>query len=217
MRSTPARAVLALALLVPLAGCTSDEPAEQSAGTSAPASAVPLAPETSAAPVPTGPFGAGCQFLPPDGEGSIAGMADDPVAAAAANNPALSALVRAVQAANLVDTLNTTPEVTVLAPANPAFEAVPADALNALLVDTPRLTAVLTHHVIPGRLGPGELAGTHTTLNNDRITIEGEGETFTVSADQTLVGAADATVICGNVPVANATLYLVDQVLAPAP
>ena len=62
-----------------------------------------------------------------------------------------------------------------LAPANAAFDAVPADALQALLADNAQLTAVLTHHVIQGRLTPDQLAGTHTTLNNDEVTIEGSG------------------------------------------
>ena len=113
-------------------------------------------------------------------------MADDPVATAASNNPALSTLVQAVTAANLVDTLNTTEDITVLAPANPAFEAVPADALQALLADTAQLTTVLTHHVIPGRLTPEQLAGTHTTLNNDEVTIEGSGENFTIAGEGTV-------------------------------
>ena len=131
--------------------------------------------ESSAMPASDEPFGAGCSAVPADGEGSFTGMTDDPVATAASNNPALSTLVAAVTAANLGDTLNSTDDITVLAPANPAFEAVPADALNALLADTPALTAVLTHHVIPGRLTPEELAGTHTTLNNDEVDHRGRG------------------------------------------
>src|SRR4030095_14281119 len=108
-----------------------------------------------------------------DGEGSFTGMTDDPVATAAGNNPALSTLVQAVTAANLGDTLNTTQDITVLAPANPAFQAIPADALNAVLADNAQLTAVLTHHVIPGRLSPEELAGEHPTVAGDTVTIEG--------------------------------------------
>jgi uncharacterized surface protein with fasciclin (FAS1) repeats len=152
--------------------------------------------------------------VPTDGEGSFDGMTDDPVATAASNNPVLSTLVQAVTAANLVDTLNTTQDITVLAPANPAFEAVPADALNGLLADVPALTTVLTHHVIPGRLTPEELAGTHTTLNNDEVTIEGEGENFTIAMEGT-VTQMEANVICGNVQTANATVYIIDQVLTP--
>ena len=161
------------------------------------------------------PFGEGCAQVPAQGRGSFQGMSTDPVATAASNNPVLSTLVKAVTAANLVDTLNSQEDVTVLAPANPAFEAVPANALNGLLADVPQLTTVLTHHVIDGRLTPDELAGEHTTLNNDKVTIEGSGEDFSVAADQTVTGT-EATVICGNVQTANATVYIIDQVLKPA-
>jgi uncharacterized surface protein with fasciclin (FAS1) repeats len=158
------------------------------------------------------PFGEGCAAVPADGEGSFTGMTDDPVATAASNNPALSTLVQAVTQANLVDTLNSAEDITVIAPANPAFEAIPADQLQAVLADNAQLTAILSHHVIEGRLAPDELAGTHTTLNGDEVTIEGSGEDFTVA--QTVTGTP-ASVICGNVQTANATVYIVDQVLAP--
>ena len=86
----------------------------------------------------------------------------------------------------------------------------------ALLADKTQLTAVLTHHVIEGRLAPDELAGTHTTLNGDQVTIDGSGEDFAVAAGGTVLGQMDAGVICGDVQTANATVYIVDQVLAPA-
>ncbi len=202
-------------LAITLSACGSDDTAESAAAAETSSSA-PDTSESEAMPASSDePFGSGCSAVPIDGEGSFTGMADDPVATAASNNPALSTLVAAVTAANLGDTLNTTDDITVLAPANPAFEAVPADALNALLADTPQLTTVLTHHVIPGRLTPEELAGTHTTVNNDEVTIEGSGEDFTIPADGTILGM-EASVICGNVQTANATVYIIDQVLAPA-
>jgi uncharacterized surface protein with fasciclin (FAS1) repeats len=201
-------------LAITLSACGSDDSSDSSASADTSMSSSEAA-ETSAVPTSDEPFGAGCSAVPAEGEGSFTGMTDDPVATAASNNPALSTLVQAVTAANLGDTLNTTDDITVLAPANPAFEAVPADALNALLADTAQLTTVLTHHVIPGRLTPEELAGTHTTLNNDEVTIEGSGEDFTVAAEGTVVGM-EASVICGNVQTANATVYIIDQVLAPA-
>jgi uncharacterized surface protein with fasciclin (FAS1) repeats len=160
------------------------------------------------------PFGAACSEVPADGPGSFQGMSTAPVASAASANPVLSMLVQAVGAAGLVDSLNSQEDVTVLAPANPAFEALPADQLNAVLADVPQLTAVLTHHVLQGRLSPDELAGEQTTLNNDAVTIEGAGENFTISGDQTLTGQP-ATVVCGNVQTANATVYVIDQVLQP--
>jgi uncharacterized surface protein with fasciclin (FAS1) repeats len=202
-------------LAITLSACGSDDPSDTSASADTSASSSEAA-ESGAMPMSSEePFGAGCSAVPTEGEGSFTGMTDDPVATAAGNNPALSTLVQAVTAGNLGDTLNTTDDITVLAPANPAFEAVPADALNALLADTAQLTTVLTHHVIPGRLTPEELAGTHTTLNNDEVTIEGSGENFSIAMDGTVVGM-QASVICGNVQTANATVYIIDQVLKPA-
>ena len=60
--------------------------------------------------------------MPADGEGSFAGMADDPAATAASNNPELSTLVAAVSAAGLVDTLNGPGPFTIFAPVNAAFD-----------------------------------------------------------------------------------------------
>ncbi|MDP9462008.1 MAG: fasciclin domain-containing protein [Actinomycetota bacterium] len=202
-------------LAITLSACGSDEPADSGAASDTGSTMESSAPASSAAPASDEPFGEGCAAVPAEGEGSFTGMTDDPVATAASNNPALSTLVAAVTAANLGDTLNSAQDITVLAPANPAFEAVPADALNGLLADVPALTTVLTHHVISGRLTPEQLAGTHTTLNNDEVTIEGEGEDFTIAMDGTVVGM-EASVICGNVQTANATVYIIDQVLKPA-
>jgi uncharacterized surface protein with fasciclin (FAS1) repeats len=222
VKTTLARTTLlatAATLALTLSACGADDTAAEGAtsdsGTSSSSAAPPSSMDSGTTTASDQPFGAACSSVPADGEGSFTGMTDDPVATAASNNPVLSTLVTAVQAANLVDTLNTTQDITVLAPANPAFEAVPADGLNALLADTPQLTAVLTHHVIPGRLTPEQLAGTHSTLNNDEVTIEGSGEAFTLAADQTVVGSSAASVICGNVQTANATVYIIDQVLAP--
>ncbi|SDC17444.1 Uncaracterized surface protein containing fasciclin (FAS1) repeats [Geodermatophilus telluris] len=221
MTNTLTRGILlasASTLAVTLTACgSSDSGSTDSSASDSSSSAAesPDAMESSspmAEPAGDEPFGAGCAEVPADGEGSFTGMTDDPVATAASNNPVLSTLVQAVTAANLVDTLNSAQDVTVIAPANPAFEALPADQLQAVLADNAQLTAILTHHVIQGRLTPEELAGTHTTLNGDEVTIEGSGEAFTVA--QTVTGTP-ASVICGNVQTANATVYIVDQVLAP--
>jgi uncharacterized surface protein with fasciclin (FAS1) repeats len=217
-RTVVLTAVSGLALT--MTACGSDDTADSASGSSSSSAAesTEMAPETSAA-MPMSadaPFGAACSQVPTEGEGSVEGMSDDPVATAASNNPLLSTLVTAVQQANLVDTLNTTQDITVLAPANPAFDAVPADALNALLADQAQLTTVLTHHVIPGRLTPDELAGEHATVAGDMVTIEGSGEDFSIAAGGTVLGSAPASVICGNVQTANATVYIVDTVLMPA-
>jgi uncharacterized surface protein with fasciclin (FAS1) repeats len=152
------------------------------------------------------PFGTACAAVPADGEGSFDGMADDPVATAASNNPELSTLVTAVDAAGLVDTLNSGGPWTVFAPANAAFAAIPEADLDAVLADTELLTSILTYHVVEGELAPEDLAGTHTTVNGADLTVEGSGEEFTVN---------DANVVCGNVHTANATVYIIDAVLMP--
>jgi uncharacterized surface protein with fasciclin (FAS1) repeats len=204
---------VAVSLAVGLTACSSDSGSDSASGSSS--SSTPSSSSTSSSSAAMDqPFGAGCSQVPADGAGSFAGMATAPVATAASNNPVLSTLVQAVSAANLVDSLNSQQDITVLAPANPAFQAVPADTLNAVLADVPQLTSILTHHVIQGRLSPDQLAGQQTTLDNDTVTIEGSGENFTISGDQTVTGQP-ASVICGNVQTANATVYIIDQVLKP--
>jgi len=161
----------------------------------------------SMAPMADTPFGAGCAAVPADGDGSFAGMADDPVATAASANPILSTLVTAVTAAGLGDTLNGAEDITVFAPTNDAFTALDPATLEAALADpTGLLTTVLTYHVVPGRLSPDMLAGTHPTLQGGELTVEGMGDAFTVNG---------ANVVCGNVQTANATVYLIDAVLLP--
>ena len=206
--------VAATTLAVTLSACGSDDSSARASGTRSSSDTSTSAPSSSAS-MADQPFGAACSQVPADGAGSFEGMSTAPVATAASNNPALSTLVQAVTAANLGDTLNSAQDITVLAPANPAFQAIPADTLNAVLADQKMLTTILTHHVIQGRLTPDQLAGTHTTLAGDQVTIAGSGEDFTVAGDGTVTGT-QASVICGNVQTANATVYIIDQVLKPA-
>ena len=203
-------AALALTASMGLAACGSDD-ADTSASDDTTSSATPSETPTesetpSEEPMADGPFGPGCAGVPTSGEGSVEGMADDPVATAASNNPLLKTLVAAVTEAGLVDTLNSAENLSVFAPTDDAFAAIPKKDLNALLKDKKALTAVLTHHVIGERLDPSMVAGDHETLAGDMLTVEGEGEDFTIG---------DASVVCGNVQTANATVYVVDQVLMP--
>jgi uncharacterized surface protein with fasciclin (FAS1) repeats len=204
----PAAAAVALVLC----GCGPDAAAGSAAPASSPAGGPAAVPSAA---LPTGPFGPGCSSVPASGVGSAAAMAAEPVVAAAAHTPLLTSLAAAVERADLADPLDARRAITVLAPADPAFEAVPGATLKALMADTAKLTQLLTHHVLEGRLTPAQLAGTHTTLNNDTVTIDRTGSTFTLSAGQTLGGTRTATVVCGNLQTANATVYVIDQVLAP--
>ena len=185
------------------------------APTPAPAPAAPAAP--SAAPMmpsmaPSAgstEFGAGCAAVPTDdaNPGSFAAMAKVPVATAASGNPVLSTLVSAVQEAGLVDSLNSAQGITVFAPANSAFEKIPSATLQGVLADKAQLTQTLTYHVVPGRLSPEQLAGTHKTLEGQDLTVAGSGTAFTVNGN--------SSVVCGNVQTENATVYIVATVLMP--
>ena len=85
------------------------------------AAATTAPPEDMTAAGPAGPL---CAAVPADGEGSVAGMADDAVGTAASNNPLLTTLVAAVTAADLGDTFNGPGPFTVFAPVNSAFDKV---------------------------------------------------------------------------------------------
>ena len=148
----------------------------------------------------------------PDGGGSIVGMAQDPVAVAASNNPLLTTLTAAVSGGlnpdvNLVDTLNGS-EFTVFAPVDDAFAALPAETVEALMQpeNAELLTSILTYHVVPGQTLPADIAGELTTVNGEMVTVAGSGDSITVNG---------ANVICGGVHTANATVYLIDGVLTP--
>lgn len=155
------------------------------------------------------PFGPACATVPKDGAGSFAGMAQDPVATAASNNPALSTLVAAVKQAGLVDTLNSAENITVFAPTDDAFAKIPKADLDKLLADKAALTKVLTSHVVGERLAPAQLdKGSFETLAKSGLTTSGSGTTYTVNDS--------SKVVCGNVPTANATVYIIDTVLMPS-
>ena len=156
------------------------------------------------------PSGPACSAVPTDGEGSFGGMADDPAATAASNNPVLSTLVTAVVEAGLVDTLNSEGPFTIFAPTNDAFAAIPAADLEAVLADKDLLTSVLTYHVVAGESMSSQdliTAGTVTTVNGADLTITDVDGTLTVNGIPT---------VCMDVPTANATVHIIGGVLLPA-
>ncbi|MEU3610384.1 fasciclin domain-containing protein [Streptomyces sp. NPDC035033] len=154
------------------------------------------------------PFGPGCASVPKEGAGSFAGMADDPVATAASNNPELSTLVTAVQKAGLVDTLNNAEDITVFAPTNDAFAKIPKADLDKVLADKAELTEILTYHVVDEPVEKADLAdGSFKTLQGGTLTTAGSGDSYEVNDT--------AAVLCGDVATSNATVHLIDTVLMP--
>ncbi|MFC4375558.1 fasciclin domain-containing protein [Nocardia halotolerans] len=201
-------AALLLGSVAGVAACSQDNEAETTtpAGTAAASSAM----TTQAAAGPVGPGCAEYAAQVPSGPGSVAGMAEDPVAVAASNNPMLSTLVSAVSGqlnpeVNLVDTLNGG-EFTVFAPVDSAFGKIDPATIESLKTDSATLTSILTYHVVPGRIEPKQIPGTHATVEGAEVEVSGSGDNLTVD---------DAKVLCGGVQTANATVYMIDTVLMP--
>ncbi|MGB2922274.1 MAG: fasciclin domain-containing protein [Mycobacterium sp.] len=159
------------------------------------------------------PVGPGCAAYAeqvPTGPGSVQGMSQEPVTVAAANNPLLTTLTKALSGqlnpeVNLVDTLNGG-EFTVFAPTDEAFAKIDPATIETLTTDAPLLTNILTYHVVPGKADPAAVVGTHTTVQGSDVTVTGHGGELRVN---------DASVVCGGVQTANATVYLIDTVLMP--
>jgi len=212
MQITKSRTLAAFALVavatLGLSACTMSDPEPT---TSSPAAEEPSMENDFTADL----VGTGCAAYAeavPDGDGSIVGMAQDPVAVAASNNPLLTTLVAAVSGqlnpdVNLVDTLNGS-EFTVFAPVDDAFAKLPAETVEALKdpANAELLSSILTYHVVPGQILPADLAeGDLKTVQGDNVVISGSGDNIKVN---------DSSVICGGVHTANATVYLIDTVLS---
>ncbi|GAA1056138.1 cell surface glycolipoprotein MPT83 [Agromyces luteolus] len=216
-RSTHRTALAAFSIVavaaLGLAGCsagTTDEPATDDETSM---SEEPMETEETMADPAANLVGPGCADYAeqvPDGAGSVEGMAMDPVAVAASNNPLLTTLVAAVSGGinpdvDLVDTLNGD-EFTVFAPVDDAFAQIDAATIETLQGDSELLTSILTYHVVPGQLAPDEVVGTQATVQGGTVEVTGSGDELMVN---------DANVICGGVMTANATVYLIDSVLMP--
>ncbi|MFM9864080.1 MAG: fasciclin domain-containing protein [Micropepsaceae bacterium] len=144
--------------------------------------------------------------------GSMASEKPGTVVAVASANPDFSTLVTAVKAAGLVDTLNGKGPFTVFAPTNAAFAALPAGTLDDLLKpqNKAKLKAVLTYHVLPGKIESSALAGQKMT---SPATVQGG----TLAVDGTNgVMINDAKVVAADVKASNGVVHAIDKVLIPA-
>jgi uncharacterized surface protein with fasciclin (FAS1) repeats len=189
--------------VVALAGCSASTPEPDAA------SAAPTADSASDL------VGAECAdyiATNPDGAGSIAEMAQESVYDAASNNPLLTTLVEAVSGeinpgVNLVEALDAN-EYTIFAPVDSAFAALTPETLASYAdpANAAMFGGVLSYHAISGQLEPGDLPGEHATVEGSTVTVTGSGDDLMVN---------EASVVCGGIHTATATLYLIDTVLTP--
>ena len=127
------------------------------------------------------------------------------VAVAAGN---FQTLVSAVKAAGLVDVLNGEGPFTVFAPTDEAFARIPEAQLQALLADPAALTAVLTYHVVSGRVAAADVQ----TLSS-AVTLNGKNVTITSRNGEVRID--DARVVATDIQASNGIIHVIDTVILP--
>jgi len=151
--------------------------------------------------------GADCGMIPANGKGSAHSMQKQEALSAAASNPQLSVFISAVRAAGLARTLNTKHAYTLVVPANSAFSALPATDIKKLH-NTGDLSMILKYHVVGTKVTPAQIAH-----GIKPASVEGKALTFAKMGSVYEVNGA--TVLCGNIQTANATIYIINKVLMP--
>ncbi len=120
-------------------------------------------------------------------------------------------LASAVTAAGLVDTLKGTGPFTVFAPSDEAFAKLPAGTLESLLKDIPKLKAILTYHVVSGKV-----------MAADVMKMDGQaaatvnGATLKVSTTGGVKLNGETNVVKTDIECTNGVIHVVDAVLLPA-
>lgn len=120
-----------------------------------------------------------------------------------------STLVKAVQAAGLVETLKGAGPFTVFAPTDEAFAALPAGTLDAVIKDKAKLTSILTYHVVSGKIMAKDVAGMN---GKTAKTVQG-GDLKIDTTSGVKIGGA--TVITADVETSNGVIHVIDKVLLP--
>lgn len=134
-------------------------------------------------------------------------FAADTIVDVAAANGNFKTLVAAVKAAGLADTLSGPGPLTVFAPTDAAFAKLPPGTVDALLKDPPKLKAILTYHVVAGKVMAKDVkTGTAPTVN---------GQTINLTASQGGVMVNDAKVTGADVAASNGVIHVIDTVLLP--
>ncbi len=135
----------------------------------------------------------------------------DDIVETAIATPALSTLVAAVVAGELVETLQSEGPFTVFAPVNEAFAALPAGTVDTLLLpeNIADLQGILTYHVVPGKVMSSDLTDGMVVR-----TVNGESITINVGAAGVSINGG-ANVVIANIETSNGVVHVIDSVLLP--
>ena len=117
-------------------------------------------------------------------------------------------LATALEAAGLVDTLKGPGPFTVFAPTDAAFAKLPAGTVEGLLKDKPKLTAILTYHVVPGNVKAADVV----KLDSAK-TVNGQSVAIKVVDGKVMVD--NATVTTADIEASNGVIHVIDTVLLP--
>jgi uncharacterized surface protein with fasciclin (FAS1) repeats len=140
-------------------------------------------------------------------ESEMAEMAEMNIVETAVAAGEFTTLVELVQQAGLADELSGSGPLTVFAPTDEAFAAVPAETLAALAEDPEQLRRVLLYHVVDGAVTSDQVVD-----GASAETLAGPSVTFTVDGD---VRVNDATVVSADITASNGVIHVVDAVLLP--
>lgn len=146
-------------------------------------------------------------MIPSSGMGSAHSMSMEPVVEAASHNPLLTTFAADARSAGLTASLDAMGAITVFAPSNTAFMHLSSSSM-AMMHSKKDLAGILEFHVVHGHVTPAELAtgAPLVTLAGGKITPAKMGSVYEVDG---------AAVECGNITTANATVYIINKVLAP--
>ena len=142
------------------------------------------------------------------GLNSIAGSHSKDIVDTAMGAGSFNTLVTALKEAGLVDTLKGEGPFTVFAPSDEAFAKIPADQLNALLADKEKLTAVLTYHVIPGKVMASDVVKMDSAKTVQGQSVEIKAAYGSVKIDGAKVSTAD-------IETSNGVIHVIDTVIMP--
>lgn len=133
---------------------------------------------------------------------------DKNIVEVAASAGSFKTLITAAKAAGLVDTLTGKGPLTVFAPTDAAFAKLPEGTIDALLADKAKLAAILTYHVVPGRIMSGDLSGSTWAAT-------AQGQSLRVVASKGGVTVDGANVIKADIAASNGVIHVIDSVVLP--
>jgi uncharacterized surface protein with fasciclin (FAS1) repeats len=134
-------------------------------------------------------------------------VASGDMASTLRQSPDFTTFVKALDATNLASLIQTRPNMTVFAPTNAAFAALPPGKLDALMADKAGLQKLLLHHIINAPVPGSKIKGSRGPVPSgagDPIVLDGSGEPLK---------ADNANIIQADIVASNGTIHVVDQVL----